>query len=792
MFKDKESFKKQYQEAVLEMYGQPLELAHRSEKFVVLEKLVRNYASSAWAQTKLVASEKKAKKLYYFSMEFLLGRMLSNNLMNLGIYEDIVQGLKELGIEYKELEELEADMGLGNGGLGRLAACFLDSIASNGYIGNGNTLRYEYGLFKQKIVDGYQVEIPDQWMDLSSMWEVKKPKHAVEVMFYGRVGYDQQKQGFYQYDCECIKGVPYDMPVIGKDGNVVNTLRMWASEVSENTLYDKDFRRYSQEVRSLCQTLYPDDSTMEGRILRLKQQYFFVSAGLQTIVKSHLVQFDDVRNLGDEVVIQLNDTHPVLAIPELMRILIDVYSYSWDDAFSIVTKVFAYTNHTILQEALEKWDVDVVREVLPRIYMIIEEIDQRFVKEVSGRYGQEIADQSRIIQNQVVYMAHLAMIGCFSINGVAHLHTEILKQDVMKVFYTLYPSKFFNETNGISHRRWLCYSNPSLCRVLEHTIGDGFYKDVNDLEKLLDYVDDTNVQQAFIESKLENKRKLVRYVEDVYHISLDEMMIFDMQVKRIHSYKRQLLSILHIMHEYLEMKANPNYRITPTVYFFGGKAAPSYIFAKKVIKLICSVAKVINEDVDMNKYLKVIFIENYSVTLAELLIPAANISSQISTAGYEASGTSNMKFMMNGALTVGTMDGANVEIVERVGLENSVIFGLRHDEVKQLQQHYCAYDYYHNDERIKRVVDSLISYYWNTSNDEFLMIYDALLKENDMYFVLADFASLLEARKKASTMYQDPSLFAKIGLINIAKSNYFSSDRTIESYVHDIWHIDKI
>lgn len=793
MFTDKESFKKQYEEAVLEMYGQPLELAHPTEKFIVLEKLTRNLASSSWANTKEYASKNAQKQLYYFSMEFLLGRMLTNNLLNLGVYDVVVDGLKELGINYNDLEELEADPGLGNGGLGRLAACFLDSLATNHYLGNGNTLRYQFGLFKQKIVNGYQTEIPDQWMHLSNMWEVRKPKHQVDVRFYGKVGFNQDTKSFYEYDGECIKAVPYDIPIIGKEGNIVNTLRMWSSEVSEDIPMDKDFRRYSGEVNELCQNLYPDDSTIEGRTLRLKQQYFFVCAGLQSIIKSHLLRYKTLDNFSKYNVIQLNDTHPVLVIPELMRLLMDVHGYSWDKAYSIVNSSVAYTNHTILQEALEKWPIDVMKNLLPRIYMIIEEIDQRFLNDIKKQFNNdEMLYDARIIKDNQIYMANLAIVGSFSVNGVAHLHTEILKNDVMNVFYKIYPNKFYNQTNGISHRRWLIYSNPSLTNLLIDTIGDKFIKDASLLEDLYMYVDDKNLQERFLLSKLHNKRMLIDYVSSNYNIDIKDSMIFDMQIKRIHSYKRQLLSILYIMYEYMEMKSNPNYRITPTAFFFAGKAAPSYGFAKKVIKLINSVANVVNQDVDTNDFLKVIYIENYGVTIAEKMIPAANYSSQISTAGFEASGTSNMKFMMNGAVTIGTNDGANVEIHERVGDDNCIIFGLGHEEVKDIKNHYCSYDYYHNDNRIKLVLDSLISHYWNTSNEEFRMIYDDLLKNNDEYLLLADFSSFVDAKRLSSTIYQDSTRYAKMCLINISKSGYFSSDRTINSYVNDIWHINKI
>ncbi len=798
MFSNKEEFQLEFSKRIVELYGRSIEEAHTTEKFMVLESMVRDYASINWAATKERVVRNEQKQMHYFSMEFLLGRLLVNNMMNLGIYEVAKEGLKEFDINIHELEELESDAGLGNGGLGRLAACFMDSLASMSLPAQGNTIRYEYGLFKQKIVNGYQVEVPDQWMKIGNGWEVRKPKHATDIKFYGHVNVSYNADGkmtFDHVDAECVRAVPYDMPIVGNDTTVTNTLRLWWPEASENIPNNKDFRQYIQEVRDISQTLYPDDSTQAGRTLRLKQQYFFVSAGLAAIVRDHLRIYGTMSNFHEKHAIQLNDTHPVLVIPELMRILMDEHHMDWDEAWHIVSHTCAYTNHTILAEALEKWPISVLQPLLPRIYMIIEEINRRFIQFAR----QETNDESKvykmsIIKDGQVHMAHMAIIGSFSVNGVAALHTQILKNQEMKEFYELYPNKFNNKTNGITHRRWLAYGNPQLTSLINDTIGSSWIKYPERLENLMAHVDNEEVQRRFLEVKQERKQILADYIKEHNGIEVDVNSIFDVQVKRLHAYKRQLLNVLHIMYLYREMKQNPDFRIYPRTFIFGAKAAPAYYFAKKVIKLINSVADVVNNDPETNAYLKVVFLENYGVTLAEKIMPAADVSEQISTAGKEASGTGNMKFMMNGAITIGTLDGANVEISERVGEDNCVIFGLRDSDVSYLNQSgsYRAWDYYHKDYSVKCVVDSLMDGTWSSNLDEFRAIFEELMNRNDEYFLLADFHAYVEAQKTVENYYKDRHRWAHICLVNIAKSGYFSSDRTIQQYVDDIWHIEPV
>lgn len=796
MFKTKEEFKYEFSRRIIESYGRTVEESHITEKFMTLERMVRDYASVNWAMTKMATKTNYQKQVHYFSMEFLIGRLLVNNMMNLGIYEIAKEGLADYGINIHDLEELESDAGLGNGGLGRLAACFMDSLASLSYPAFGNTIRYEYGLFKQKIENGYQVEVPDQWLKLGNMWEVRKPKHAVDVKFWGHVVWNEETGKWDHVDAECVKAVPYDMPIVGNDTTVTNTLRLWSSEPSDEIPSNKDFRQYAQEVRDICQTLYPDDSTLAGRTLRLKQQYFFVSAGLRAIIKNHLRVYPSLSNFHEKNVIQLNDTHPVLVIPELMRILIDEYDMDWDEAWHITTQTCAYTNHTILSEALEKWPISTMQALLPRVYQIIEEINRRFigyVKHISDN-DEDLLNRVMILKDGQVHMAHLAIVGSFSVNGVARLHTQILMEQEMKDFYFLYPKKFNNKTNGITHRRWLAYSNPELSSLLNETIGNNWIKHPEELEKLMDYVDDSIVQGKFYNVKQQRKQVLADYIYKHNGIKVDVNSIFDIQVKRLHAYKRQLLNIMHVIYLYQQMKMNPEFKIYPRTFIFGAKAAPAYYFAKKVIKLINSVADVVNNDPETNPYLKVVFIENYGVTIAEKIMPAADVSEQISTAGKEASGTGNMKFMMNGAVTVGTLDGANVEIAERVGDDNVIIFGLKDNEINELRWNgqYNAWDYYNNDPRIKHVVDSLVDGTFHESREEFRMIFDELMNRNDEYFLFADFEAYLKAQAKVDELYRDRSRWSKMCLVNIAKSGYFSSDRTIEEYVKDIWKLDRV
>lgn len=796
MFKNKEEFKFEFSRRIIESYGRTVEESHVTEKYMVLETMVRDYASVNWATTKSLVKNGHLKQMHYFSMEFLMGRLLVNNLMNLGIYDIAQDGLSDYGINIHELEELESDAGLGNGGLGRLAACFMDSLASLSYPGHGNSIRYEYGFFKQKIEDGYQIELPDQWMSTGFMWEVRKPKHRVPVKFFGKVVYNEATGKYDHVDAEVVNAVPYDVPIVGNGTTTTNTLRLWSAEPSEDIPNSKDFRQYIQNVRDICQMLYPDDSTPAGKMLRLKQEYFFVAAGLAAIVKDHLRVYPDLTNFHEKHVIQLNDTHPVLAIPEMMRILLDEHDFEWEEAWDIVTQTFAYTNHTILAEALETWPISTMETLLPRVYKIIEEIHRRFigyVKTASNR-DEELMNQVLILKNGTVFMAHLAIVGSFSVNGVARLHTDILMKQELKHFNELYPNKFNNKTNGVTHRRWLAYCNPQLSSLITETIGDEWMQHPEKLEDLMKYVDDATLQNRFLDVKKERKEILAKYIKEHNNIDVDPNSIFDVQVKRLHAYKRQLLNVMNVINIYLEMKRNPEYRIYPRTFIFGAKAASSYYFAKKVIKLINSVADVVNNDPETNKYLKVVFLENYGVTLAEKIMPAADVSEQISTAGKEASGTGNMKFMMNGAVTIGTLDGANVEMAERLSDDDIVIFGLKDFEVDNLKksQSYKAWDYYNNDMRIKRVVDSLLDGTFSTNKEEFKVIHDELMSKNDEYYLLADFASYVEGQERISKLYANPLQWARVCLINIANSGFFSSDRTIEDYVKDIWHLDKI
>lgn len=794
-FENKEAFKREYQRRMIQHYGRSIAQAHVSEKYMVLGEMIRDEASIHWFETKNCIANHQEKQMYYFSMEFLMGRLLTNNLMNMGLYEIVRDGLSELQVDIHELEDQESDAGLGNGGLGRLAACFLDSLASLHYPGHGNCIRYEYGLFKQKIVDNEQVEVPDQWLSLGNVWEVRKPKHAVNIKFGGHVDMWVDEFGKMKVNhipSFIVRAVPYDMPIIGEGRKVTNTLRLWSSEVVDDACSASNLDVYVNEVHELCRNVYPDDSSEHGKLLRLKQQYFFVAAGLQNIVQSHYKAYGTLDNFSEKVAIQLNDTHPVLAIPELMRIAMDEFQYEWDDAWKIVTQTFAYTNHTVLNEALEKWPTEYISKLLPRIYMIIEEIDRRFRFELLHEFKREdVVSSCGIILHGQVHMANLAIIGSHSINGVAALHTEILKDDVMKGFYAIYPNKFNNKTNGITHRRWLLYANPQLTSLLTKTINEEFKVQPERLLDVMQHVDDFEVQTSFLKVKTERKKLLANYVKDHLHMELDVNSIFDIQAKRLHAYKRQLLSVMNIIDLYFRMKGDCNFRIVPRTFMFAAKAAPSYYFAKEVIKLIHYVADMVNNDEEISKYMKVVFLPNYGVSMAELLTSAADVSEQISTAGKEGSGTSNMKFMMNGAITCGTFDGANVEIVERVGFENAVIFGLRRDEVVYLEKEntYDARKLYQEDKTIHRIMDAFVD---GTFSYDFRMLFNEILVKNDEYLVLQDFHAYQEAFFKIQEMYVNRNQWAKSCLINIAQSGYFSSDRTIEQYVHDIWEIEKL
>ncbi len=796
MFEDKTAFIYQFTTRIEEKYGRPVNESDVIERYMVLGEMIRDYASRHWKQSKTLVAEKKAKQMYYFSMEFLIGRLFTSNLMNLGLYNIVADGLSDIGYDINELELLEIDAGLGNGGLGRLAACFLDSLASSGYVGHGNCIRYQYGMFKQKIENGEQVEVPDQWLKNGFPWEVAKPKHAVDIKFWGRIEISKNSENgnviFNHVDAQYVRAVPYDVPVIGT-GKLTNTLRLWQAEASELISSNTDFGHYINEVNEICRNVYPDDTTEHGKYLRLKQQYFFVSAGVQSLLKNHYHVYGTLENLAEVVTIQLNDTHPVLVIPELMRILIDDCHYSWAKAWGIVTKTVAYTNHTVLQEALERWPLQYIQKLLPRIYMICEEINRRYEKELKKK----ISDPERIrsmlpIHDGQIHMANLAVVAAFKVNGVAALHTEILKNETFKNYYELAPKKFVNKTNGVTPRRWLLYSNPQLTELIDSLIGKKYHNSFKDIDKLLKYKEDSIVQQKFMNVKRERKIILAKYIKDNLDIEIDVDSIFDVQAKRIHAYKRQLLNVMHIIYLYQMLETNPNFEMYPRTFIFAGKSAPGYYFAKQVIKLIHAVANKVNNHPDISKKLKVVFIPNYSVSIAEILMNAADVSEQISTAGKEASGTGNMKLMMNGALTLGTLDGANVEIAELVGPEYCEIFGLKVEDIRTLwSKGYNAWDYYNKDQRIKNVMDSLVNGTFGNV-DEFKSIFDELMYKNDEYLLLADFESYLKAQKNVEKRYLNKTKWAETMLVNIAKSAFFSSDRTIKEYAKEIWHLNKM
>ncbi|MDR1698144.1 MAG: glycogen/starch/alpha-glucan phosphorylase [Erysipelotrichaceae bacterium] len=800
MFNDVTSFKVEFAKRLLERYGRMIEKSHITERYVVLGELIRDYAGKAYQDTSSYVLDTKGRQLIYFSMEFLIGRLMTSNLVNLGIYDTVKQGLSELGFDLNEIEELEADAGLGNGGLGRLAACFMDSIASLGYIGHGNCIRYEYGFFKQKIIDRRQIELPDQWLSNENVWEIKKLKHAEEVQFYGRDEIYMKENGKFGHrhvDGIYIRAIPYDVPVVGYQNGVVNSLRLWSAAPSDSNLpKNLSFIDYLTEIRELCHGLYPDDSTESGRKLRLKQQYFLVSSGIKSVVHGHLRHNKSLDNLATSYVFQLNDTHPILAIPELMRVLMDEHDYSWDDAWKIVTKIFAFTNHTVMAEALEKWPTHYIEEIMPRIHSIIQEISRRFDLELKrSEVNYEKASAMRIIKDGQVYMCNLAIHTAFSVNGVAALHTEILKNDTFKYFYEIYPKKFNNKTNGVTHRRWLLNCNHELATLITKKIGPEWIKDFSKIKDLKAFSKDTEVIKEIGLIKRHNKEKLAAYIKKANGIEVDVDSIFDVQIKRLHAYKRQLMNVLHIIYLYQRLKRDLNFKPYPRTFIFGAKAAPSYVFAKKIIELINCISEVVNNDPDTNKYLKVVFIENYGVTLAELIIPAADVSEQISTAGKEASGTGNMKFMMNGALTLGTLDGANVEIHEFVGDEHMFLFGLKVAEVETIKANhdYNPWDLYHQDGEIKLIIDSLLNGPWTRGrSDRFRIVYDELMYRGDEYLVLKDLEAYVTAQERVSDLYRDQKTWNEHALINIASSGFFTSDRTIEEYVRDIWHLKRV
>ena len=800
MFENKSAFKKAFTERMLERYGVSVNDSHISERYAILGEMVRDYANVDWGHTRNKSIKRDQKTLIYFSMEFLIGRLLVNNMQNMGIYEVAKEGLKDMGMNIHELEEQETDAGLGNGGLGRLAACFLDSIASLGYLGHGNCIRYQYGFFRQRIIDGKQKEFPDQWLTNGNVWEIRRPKYEVEVSFYGNPETYLKPDGTYAIrtaNAVVVRAVPYDIPVVGYRNHVTNSLRLWNAEPTTHHLpKDVSFEDYLRTLEELCHGLYPDDSTEHGRILRLRQQYFLVSSGIQCTLKSYFKHHGTLKGIHEHYVFQLNDTHPILAIPEMMRVMMDEYGMGWDESWEEVTQSMAFTNHTVMPEALEKWPVRYVQDLIPRVYMIIEEINRRFSIQMNSM---GVSDGERyamnIIKDGQIHMTNLAIYTAFSVNGVAALHTEILKASTFKEFYKFMPEKFNNKTNGVTHRRWLMNSNPELAKLITSKIGDSWYTNMEKIKGFEKYADNKEVLKELGKIELNNKKALAKYVKETLDIDLDVNSIFDVQIKRLHAYKRQLLNIFHIIYLYQRMKSDPNFRIYPRTFIFGAKAAPSYVYAKKIIELIVAVAKVVNNDEELSKYLKVVFIENYGVSLAEIIIPAADVSEQISTAGKEASGTSNMKLMMNGAVTLGTMDGANIEIAESAGEENEVIFGLRNEEVEELNRtgSYNPWDIYNNDYRVKNIMDSLFSGEWtNYKPDRFRMIFDEIMNQRDNYFILKDFDSYVKAQEKIEKLYQNKLGWQRMCLMNIANSGKFSSDRTIKEYAEEIWHLKKV
>ena len=767
-----------------------------AELFTSLAQTVRKYYTPLWLERNRKISENHEKVAYYFSIEFLPGRMLETNLLNLGILDIVKEAFAELNVDFDAVKNAEHDMALGNGGLGRLAAAFMDSLATTGYPGFGNGLRYKYGLFKQRIVDGYQVELPDSWFgSIGNVWETRKDHDTVEVKLFGDVYLQADKDGKLSpvyNNAQILRAVPYDVPQLGYQNDIVNNLRLWDVEIPEE--YELDYptiadRRSVQDITSI---LYPDDSSYEGKQLRLVQEYFMTSAGLQTIIKSYLKQGLPLEKIHEKVSVHINDTHPAVAPAEFMRLLVDEYRLEWDVAWDVTTKTMSYTNHTILAEALEKWDAELFKKVLPRVYQIILEIDNRFVSEMaSDGVAPQIIENTRIVKDGLIHMANLAIIGGYSVNGVAKLHTELLKEDTLRDFYNLYPEKFNNKTNGIVQRRWTQIADQPLSKTIDKWIGSGWRSDIHELRKLNDLVDNPEVLNDFYHVKQEAKARLAAYIKETTGIEVSTDAIFDVQVKRLHAYKRQLLNVLNIIKQYWDLKDNPDKDIVPHVYIFGAKAAPGYHFAKSVIKVINELANLINNDSSLNGKLKVVFLENYNVSLAELIIPAANVSEQISLASKEASGTSNMKFMMTGAITLATLDGANIEIKDEVGSDNIVIFGMDKDDV---YRHYERHDYYsrsiyENNPIIRRVVDSFINGTISNIQGEGTEIYESLITHNDEYFLLEDFTAYVEAQEKIDQLYRNQEQWMRMSLINIANSDKFTSDDTITQYAKEIWQL---
>ncbi len=805
-FVSKETIKNAVVDSLRNLFRKTVDTATDVEIYEAAVYALRTVFTEKWIKTHDEYREKDVKVVYYLSMEFLMGRFFGNSVMNLMMYDTVREALEELGFDYNSIENTEPDPGLGNGGLGRLAACFLDSLSTMEYPAYGCGIRYHYGIFEQKIENGYQVEKPDNWLANGDFWSIKRTEYEAEVKFGGDVRTEIKDNGelkFIQENYSSVIAVPYDYPVIGYGNNTVNTLRLW--EARPKNFFDLqsfnagNYAKALEEqniANTITEVLYPADEHIQGKELRLRQQYFFISATVQRVIARFKKDHDDFSLLPDKVAFQLNDTHPSIAVAELMRVLVDENDVPWDKAWEITTKVCAYTNHTIMSEALEKWPVELFSRLLPRIYMIIEEINRRFCIELVQKYGNnpgKIHDMSIIADGQIK-MAYLAIVGSHSVNGVAKLHTEILKKQELKDFYEFYPDKFNNKTNGITQRRWLLHANRPLAGLITETIGDGWIRDLDELNKLLPMADNREFREKFMDIKRANKRALAEYIKMTNGVDIDPESIYDIQVKRLHEYKRQLLNVLHIIHLYFRLKAEPEMDITPRTFIFGAKAAAGYRMAKDIIKLINSVAEVVNNDPDVNGKIKVVFMANYCVSLAERLIPAADVSEQISTAGKEASGTGNMKFMLNGAVTIGTMDGANVEIHDEVGEENIIIFGLSSEETARMSREhsYNPWDMYHSDERIRRVMDSLVDGTFAPDNPElFRGVFNSLLgsDRSDEYFVLKDFASYAEAQERLERIYKNKDEWSRMAVINTAKSGKFSSDRTIREYAKEIWNL---
>ena len=813
---DKDLFKRSVVYNVRTLYRKDMEEATPQQVFQATSLAIKDQIMDNWIETQKAYEKQDPKMVYYMSMQFLMGRALGNNIINLQASKPVREALDELGFELNLVEDQEPDAALGNGGLGRLAACFLDSLATLGYPAYGCGIRYRYGMFKQTIKDGYQVEVPDNWLKNGNPFELRRPEYAKVVKFGGHVSMYADEYGnarFVQEDYQAVRAIPFDLPIVGYGNGIVNTLRIWDAEpmeVFQLDSFDKgDYRKAVEQenlARNIVEVLYPNDNHYAGKELRLKQQYFFISASVQEAVEKFMRKHNDIRQLPEKVTFQLNDTHPTVAIPELMRILLDDYRLGWDEAWDITTRTCAYTNHTIMAEALEKWPIDLFSKLLPRIYQIVEEINRRFVMQIerrySGQYGVDVQNKIRkmaILYDGQVKMAHMAIVAGYSVNGVARLHTEILKHESLKDFYEMFPERFNNKTNGITQRRFLLHGNPLLADWVTSKAGSGWITDLPQIAKLKELADDKKAQKEFMEIKYQNKVRLAKYILEHNGVEVDPNSIFDVQVKRLHEYKRQFLNILHVMYLYNELKKNPGMDFYPRTFIFGAKAAAGYRNAKLTIKLINSVADVVNNDASIGGKLKVVFIENYNVSNAEIIFAAADVSEQISTASKEASGTGNMKFMLNGALTIGTMDGANVEIVEEVGAENAFIFGLSSDEVIRFEN-YGGYDpmsIYNSDADIRRVVDQLIDGTYSSDRELFRPLYNSLLNtlstsKADTYFILKDFRSYAEAQKKVEAAYRDTEGWAKSAILNVACSGKFTSDRTIQQYVDEIWHLDKV